>query len=58
MTKAPPKVYIAVEGEDGQLVIDGPLSLLDKLVAALSAQKPQAPTKPAPPAEPAKDAQP
>ena len=32
-----PKVYIALEDEDGQLVIDGPLSLFDRLVATMRA---------------------
>lgn len=30
-----PRVYIAVEGDGGQLVIDGPLSLLERFIRTL-----------------------
>ena len=47
MTKEP-TVYIALESDAGQLVIDGPLSLLDRLVKSLAAQKTEAKPEPAP----------
>jgi len=34
-----PKVYIALESDAGQLVVDGPLSLFDRLVATLTAER-------------------
>ena len=34
-----PKVYIALEDDAGQLVVKGPLSLLDRLVATLAGRK-------------------
>lgn len=33
-----PFVYIALQDDGGQLVIDGPLSLLDRLVTTLTRQ--------------------
>lgn len=33
------KVYIALEDEDGQLVVKGPLSLLDRLFTTLAGRK-------------------
>lgn len=33
-----PKVYIAVENEAGQLIVHGPLELLDQLVTTLAGQ--------------------
>lgn len=46
-----PKVYIAMEDDGGQLVVKGPLSLLDRLVTTLTAQKAQPKIEPAPAAE-------
>ncbi len=43
-----PKVYIALEDEGGQLIVDGPLKLLDRLVTTLTGQRRQ----PAPVAAP------
>lgn len=48
-----PKVYIALENDTGQLVVDGPLSLLDQLVKALTTQKAQSKAELA--AEPAQE---
>jgi hypothetical protein len=33
-----PKVYIALEDEAGQLIVHGPLELLDQLVTTLTGQ--------------------
>jgi hypothetical protein len=41
-----PKVYIAVEDEAGQLIVHGPLELLDRLVTTLTRQSSQ--SKPLP----------
>jgi len=53
-----PKVYIALEGEEGQLVVNGPLSLLDRLVTTLAAQKTELSAKQTPTTEPKPRAEP
>lgn len=34
-----PKVYIAVEDESGQLIVRGPLELLERLLTTLAGQR-------------------
>ena len=41
-----PKVYIAVEDEAGQLIVHGPLKLLDRLVTTLTGQGSQSKPEP------------
>jgi malonyl CoA-acyl carrier protein transacylase len=50
--KREPKVYIALENEAGQLVIQGPLELLDRLVATLAGHARPSPHTPDEASEP------